>query len=116
MQVGVHQFLVLAAAGAFAAAVGPQGRPLRVVLPVFAIQILGIGQGQRQAPARRRSEEHLGVAYTPRVNYFCQSVGKNLLSYNIFELHIGYKSTCKNTKYIQHSVFLFSIHQIFFHD
>ena len=60
---------------------------LVIMLPVFAVQILGIRYSQRQAPTIGGTKEHLGMAHTPRVNYFSQMVYQNPLTLNIFKPH-----------------------------
>ena len=102
MQVAMHQLGKLAAAGAFAAAVGTQRRTLRVVLPVFAAEILGIRHSQRQTAAGRGAEEQLGVADASRIDYFSQPVCKNLLTLNIFKPHNRHKLIYKNKNNPRH--------------
>ena len=100
MQVGMHQLFVFKATGTMSTRICPQFRSFGVVLAVLAIQILGIRNRQSQAPAGRRPKEHLGVAYTSSIDDFRQSVCKNKLTFNIFELHDRFGLIYKYTKYI----------------
>jgi hypothetical protein len=68
------------------------------VLAVGAVEVLGISQCQCQRAAGIGSEEHLGMTYTARVNYFGQVIYQNTLTLNIFKLHCSRKL---NYKYIK---------------
>jgi hypothetical protein len=92
----MHQLLILAAIGAHPARIGPQLRTLAVMLPILAVQILGIRYCQCQTPAGTGTKEHLGMAHTSRVDYFSQVVYQNLLALNIFKLHNTRKLIYKN--------------------
>ena len=72
------------------------------MLPMLAAEILGVGNSQRQTATGRRAEEQLGVADASRIDYFCQPVGKNLLTLNIFKLHNRLKLIYKNKNNLRH--------------
>lgn len=80
MQVRVDELLVFSARRALSAAVFRQ--------PVFAIDILGIGNGQRQAAAALRTEKKLRMAHPVFIYGTDEVLLDLLLPDNRVELHM----------------------------